>query len=462
MLAATTNRMSEMAEDKSFLHKRILIVGLGTTGLSCARFLSAQGAEIAVTDSRTRPPSLETLRAELPDIAVFVGGFDAEAFARADCLVISPGVSLREPLVVEARARGVEILGDVEIFAHYVQAPVIAITGSNGKSTVTTLVAEMARESGVTTAMGGNIGTPVLDLLAEQPDLFVLELSSFQLETTTSLEPAAAVILNISEDHMDRYPSLGDYTAAKVRIYHGGGALVVNRDDARVRATLAVVQHGRAVLRFGLDHPAADDFGLCEHQGETWLCQGEDCLLPERELRIKGRHNTANALAALALGQLVGLERSAMLNVLRHFPGLPHRCQWVRERQDVIWYNDSKATNVGAALAAITGVPAEKLVLILGGQGKGQDFTPLRDAVAQHCRAVVLLGEDADCLQQVLTDTVPLITVNSMIEAVSEAANQAQANDAVLLSPACASFDMFHDYVQRGEHFIQAVEALTA
>ena len=451
-----------MAEDKSFIQKRILIVGLGTTGLSCARFLNAQGAEIAVTDSRAAPPSLETLRDELPDIAVFVGGFDAEAFARADCLVVSPGISLREPLIVEARARGVEILGDIEIFAHYAKAPVIAITGSNGKSTVTSLVAEMARESGLTTAMGGNIGTPALDLLAEQPELFVLELSSFQLETTISLEPAAAVILNISEDHMDRYSSLSDYTAAKVRIYHGGGGLVVNRDDARVRSTLAMVQHGRPILRFGLDQPAADDFGLCEHEGETWLCRGENALLPERQLRIKGRHNTANALAALALGQLVGLDLSAMLRVLQRFPGLPHRCQWVRERAGVIWYNDSKATNVGATLAAINGIPARKLVLIVGGQGKGQDFIPLRNAVTEHCRAVVLMGEDATRLQTVLADTVPLITVSSMNEAVTEAAKLAQADDAVLLSPACASFDMFNDYVQRGEQYILAVEAMPA
>ncbi len=451
-----------MAENKSFLQKRILIVGLGATGLSCARFLNAQGAEIAVTDSRTTPPGLETLRNELPDIAVFVGGFDAEAFMRADCLVVSPGVSLREPLIVEARARGVEILGDVEIFAHYARAPVVAITGSNGKSTVTALLTDMAREAGLKTAMGGNIGTPVLDLLTEQPDLYVLELSSFQLETTSSLEPAAAVILNISEDHMDRYSSLSDYTAAKVRIYHGGGALVINRDDARVRSTLAMVQLGRPVVRFGLDQPANDDFGLCQHEGETWLCQGETRLLPEQALRIKGRHNTANALAALALGKVMGLDRAAMLKVLQRFSGLPHRCQWVRERRDVIWYNDSKATNVGATLAAIKGIPANKLVLIAGGQGKAQDFTPLRDAVAANCRAVVLLGEDAGQLQQALTGTVPLLMVNSLNEAVTEAANLAQADDAVLLSPACASFDMFKSYMARGESYIQAVEALPA
>jgi UDP-N-acetylmuramoylalanine--D-glutamate ligase len=462
MLAAMTYWTSEMTEDRSFLNKRILIVGLGTTGLSCARFLTAQGAEIAVTDSRTNPPSLETLRSELPDVAVFVGGFDPEAFARADCLVVSPGISLREPLIIEARASGVEILGDIEIFAHFVRAPVIAITGSNGKSTVTTLVTEMARESGLKTAMGGNIGTPALDLLPMQPDLYVLELSSFQLETTSSLEPAAAVILNISEDHMDRYSSLSDYTAAKVRIYHGGGALVVNRDDALVRATLAMVQQGRPVVRFGLEEPAADDLGLCEHDGEVWLCRGTERLLRERELKIKGRHNTANALAALALGHVVGLSQAAMLTALQRFAGLPHRCQWVRERQEVVWYNDSKATNVGAALAAIEGIPARKLVLIAGGQGKGQDFIPLREAVSRHCRAVVLLGEDAPRLQQALADTVPLIHVATLGEAVREASNLAQPGDAVLLSPACASFDMFKDYADRGARFISVVEALAA
>ena len=451
-----------MAEDKSFLDKRILIVGLGTTGLSVARFLMAQGAEIAITDSREKPPGLDQLQAGLPDVAVFVGGFDPQAFARAECLVVSPGVSLRDPLIVEARARGVEILGDVEIFARFVAAPVIAITGSNGKSTVTTLVAEMARHSGVKTAMGGNIGTPVLDLLPEQPELYVLELSSFQLETTTSLEPAAATILNISEDHMDRYTSLSDYVAAKSRIYHGNGTLVVNQDDPQVRATLALVHHGRTVLRFGLGEPAGKDFGLCEADGETWLCRGRERLIAERELKIRGRHNTANALAALALGTAVGLDPAAMLEVVRAFPGLPHRTQWVTERNGVSWYNDSKATNVGAALAAIEGIPAQKIVLIAGGQGKGQDFSDLRDAVAWHCRAVILLGEDADRLAVALGDSVALVKVGNMQEAVARAAELARPGDAVLLSPACASFDQFTGYAERGEKFIQAVEALGA
>jgi UDP-N-acetylmuramoylalanine--D-glutamate ligase len=464
MLAAITQRMNVMAEDKSFLDKRILIIGLGATGLSCARFLASQGAEIAVTDSRVSPPALAQLQAELPDVAVFVGGFAPEAVKRAECLVVSPGVSLRDPLIVEARARGVEILGDVEIFARFVEAPVIAITGSNGKSTVTTLVAEMARQARVRTALGGNIGTPVLDLLRqelkEQPELYVLELSSFQLETTTSLEAVAATILNISEDHMDRYTSLSDYVAAKTRIYHGNGTLVVNQDDPQVRATLALVQRGRSVLRFSLTEPQDNDFGLCEADDETWLCRGRERLLPERELKIKGRHNTANALAALALGTAVGLALPAMLHVLRDFTGLPHRTQWVAERDGVVWYNDSKATNVGAALAAIEGIPAQKIVLIAGGQGKGQDFSPLRNAVEWHCRAVILLGEDAETLALVLAGTVELIRVQDLPEAVGRAADLALPGDAVLLSPACASFDQFTGYADRGEKFIQAVEAL--
>lgn len=462
MIAVMAQNMSLMAEDKSFLNKRILIVGLGATGLSCARFLTSQGAEIAVTDSRLSPPGLEHLQAELPDIAVFVGGFEPAAFSRADCLVISPGVSLREPLITEARARGVEILGDIEIFARFAEAPVIAITGSNGKSTVTALVAEMARECGVKTAMGGNIGTPVLDLLAEDPELYVLELSSFQLETTASLEAAAATILNISEDHLDRYSSLNDYVAAKIRIYHGNGTLVVNQDDPQVRATLAVVQSNRSIVRFGFAQPAEGDFGLCEAASGPWLCRGTEHLLAEQDIKIKGRHNSANALAALALGEAVGLNMSIMLKVLQRFPGLPHRCQWVAERKDVTWYNDSKATNVGASLAAIDGIPARKLVLIAGGQSKGQDFTPLHEAVEQHCRAVILLGEDAELIEQALINSVPLIKVANLTEAVAEADAQALKGDAVLLSPACASFDMFNSYVERGEKFILAVEALPA
>ncbi len=461
-----------MTEENTILDRlraqRVLIVGLGATGLSCARFLVAQGVEVVVTDNRVNPPGLEVLSRELSGTTVFVGGFEADAFERADVLLLSPGVSLREPLVAEARARGAEILGDVELFARLVRAPVIAITGSNGKSTVTTLVGEMARAAGRHVALGGNIGVPVLDLLDQsddQPahDLYVLELSSFQLETTHSLETVAATILNISEDHMDRYTSLADYVAAKARVFHGSDALIVNRDDARVTATLDMLRCGRRLIHFGLQPAAEGDFGLCDKRGEEWLCLGHEALMPVARLRLRGRHNLANALAALALGQAAGLPMTAMLGTLQHFGGLPHRCQWLGEYQGVNWYNDSKATNVGAALAAINGVEAEHIVLIAGGQGKGQDFTPLAGPLAQRARAVVLLGEDGGvieaALQRVLGADAPnLCHVQDMSEAVTCAARIARPGDAVLLSPACASFDMFSGFEQRGEVFMEQVE----
>lgn len=462
MLATKKNMANESNILDSLRRQRVLIVGLGATGLSCARFLAAQGVEVAITDSRANPPGLDVLQKELPDTAVFVGGFETSAFERADVLLLSPGVSLREPLVAEARARGAEVLGDVELFARLVNVPVIAITGSNGKSTVTTLVGAMARAAGRKVAVGGNIGTPVLDLLDEAHDLYVLELSSFQLETTRSLEAVAATILNISEDHMDRYASLADYTAAKARIFHGSGVLIVNRDDARVTATLEMLAGGRRLIHFGLQVPVAGDFGICQNKGEDWLClgheMGAEALLAVAKLRIRGRHNLANALAALALGQAAGLPMAAMLEVLRDFAGLAHRCQWLGEYRGVNWYNDSKATNVGAAIAAIRGVEAEKIVLIAGGQGKGQDFTPLAEPLRQRVRAVVLLGEDAELIETIVPESLSVCHAQSMAEAVKLAAQVAQAGDAVLLSPACASLDMFRGFEQRGEAFMQQVE----
>ncbi len=442
--------------------RRVLVVGLGKSGLSAARYLAARGAEVSVTDTRPAPPGLETLRAELPAVPVHAGGFDADAFARAETLVVSPGVSVQEPLIAEARARGAEVLGDIELFARENTAPVVAITGSNGKSTVTTLVARMAERSGLVTGLGGNIGTPALELLAGEPkELQVLELSSFQLETTDSLRPVAAALLNLSADHLDRYAGLADYTAAKIRIYHGAETLVVNRDDPRVLATLDAVTHGQAVIRFGLGEPEDNGFGLREVGGEPWLCRGPENLLPAAELKIPGRHNLANALAALALGYAAGLKLPAMLAALREFPGLPHRTQWVAERAGVTFVNDSKATNVGAALAAIEGLPAARIVLIAGGQGKGQDFSPLREAVRRRCRAVLLIGEDAPKLAAALDGATVIETLPDLEAAVRRGAELAEAGDAVLLSPACASFDQFAGFAERGERFAAAVEGLS-
>ncbi|MDH5571867.1 MAG: UDP-N-acetylmuramoyl-L-alanine--D-glutamate ligase [Gammaproteobacteria bacterium] len=445
----------------SWLGKRILVVGLGKTGLSCARFLALHNLDVAVTDTRMQPPGLDVLESEYPDVAAFVGGFDVQAFEHADILLVSPGVSLREPLIAEARARGVEILGDIELFARLVQVPVVAITGSNGKSTVTTLVGEMAQYAGRQVAVCGNIGTPVLDLFDDKYDLYVLELSSFQLETTDSLHACAATILNISEDHMDRYSSLADYSAAKAKIFHGDGTLVVNKDDPRAFATLEMISAGRKVIYFGLSEPESEnDFGIKKENGQAFICLGQNILLPVSELRIKGLHNQSNALASLALGYVAGLPMSAMLEALRLFTGLPHRCQWLGTYQGVDWYNDSKGTNVGATVAAINGVEADKIVLIAGGQGKGQDFTPLQDAVTNKVRTVVLLGQDAPLIEKALANTVPVVYAKDMEEAVALAAEQAKSGDAVLLSPACASFDMFTGYDQRGDVFAMWVGKL--
>jgi UDP-N-acetylmuramoylalanine--D-glutamate ligase len=437
---------------------RTLVVGLGVTGLSCARFLAKQGVEVAVTDSRENPPGLEEIRRQLPDVALFVGGFDTDVFARAERLVVSPGVSLQEPLLLEARRRGIEIIGDIELFARSVQAPVIAITGSNGKSTVTTLVGEMARQAGCDVRIGGNLGTPALDLIeAIEPDLYVLELSSFQLETVSNLHCLAATVLNLSPDHLDRYASLNDYAAAKQNIYAGAAVQVINRDDT---AAAALATTGGDVVSFGLDAPEGQNFGVVHTPAGDWIVRNDERWLPVEQLRLPGRHNLANALAALALGAVAGFDRQAMLQVLRDFRGLPHRTQWVAEHRGVGWYNDSKATNIGATLAAVRGVDGP-LVLIAGGQGKGADFSQLAEGLAGRVKAVVLIGEAAEEIEHALAGKVSTLRAGSLKDAVRQAAQLAQAGDKVLLSPACASFDMFENYQQRGELFIQAVQELT-
>ncbi len=440
--------------------KRILIVGLGKTGLSCARFLSAFNQDVAVTDSRAEPPYLESLQKEFPDLAVFVGGFDEMAFRRADIILVSPGISLREPLIAEARARGAQIIGDVELFSWFVEVPVIAVTGSNGKSTVTTLVGQMLNKAGIRVGVGGNIGIPALDLLQQDNQIYVLELSSFQLETTESLNALAAVLLNISEDHMDRYDSLADYAAAKGKVFYGNGVLVINADDERVMATARLVGSGRKQICFSLAMPQQHGYGICVKEKQRWLCKGEQLLLPVSELKVTGDHNVANVLAALALGEAAGLSMPVMLESAREFTGLPHRCQWILEQDAVTWINDSKATNVGAAIAAIQGIPGKKLILIMGGQGKGQDFSSLQQAVADRARTIILLGEDAELIEKAIAAVSTVEHADSMQEAVIKAKQAAQPGDTVLLSPACASFDMFNGFEHRGEVFIESVRSL--
>lgn len=436
---------------------RILVIGLGMTGLSCARFLVKQGYEVAVTDTRELPPALDELHTSLPNVAVFLGEFDEMAFQNADCLVVSPGVSVKHPLIAEARARAVPIVGDIEIFAMFVTAPVIAITGSNGKSTVTTLVGEMARQAGCKVKVGGNIGTPALDLLGDEAELYVLELSSFQLETTSTLMTKAAVILNISEDHMDRYDNMQEYVHAKARVYKDCDVVIVNADDPNVMALAKGLAASRNIVHFSLRAPKENDFGVLPINTQTWLALGKTPLIATTELKISGQHNIANALAALALGKAVDLNMNAMLEALKAFPGLEHRTQWLAEYRGVQWFNDSKATNIGASIAAIQGLTANKVVLIAGGQGKGQDFSMLREAVADRARCLILLGEDADKLETSLQGIVPIYQATDMRDAVQQANEYAQPGDAVLLSPACASFDMFNGFAHRGEVFTQCV-----
>jgi UDP-N-acetylmuramoylalanine--D-glutamate ligase len=441
-------------------HFRI-VVGLGKSGMSLVRFLANRGVSFAVADTREHPPELETLRRDYPQVEVRCGELDVEFLCRADELYVSPGLALATPALQQAAMRGVKLSGDIELFARNAKAPIVAISGSNAKSTVTTLVGEMAAAAGKRVAVGGNLGTPALDLLGDEVDLYVMELSSFQLETTDQLGAEVATVLNISEDHMDRYSGLPAYHLAKHRIFRGARQVVVNRQDALTRP---LIGEGVPCWTFGLNKPDRNGFGLREENGEKYLAFQFDNLMPVRELKIRGGHNQANALAALALGHAVGLPFDAMLASLKTFAGLVHRCQWLRELNGVNYYDDSKATNVGAALAAIEGLGADidgKLVLIAGGDGKGADFTPLKAPVAAHCRAVVLLGRDADLLAATFGDSVPLVRVTTLEEAVQRAAEIAQRGDAVLLSPACASLDMFKNFEERGQLFALAVGDLS-
>jgi UDP-N-acetylmuramoylalanine--D-glutamate ligase len=437
-----------------------IVVGLGKSGMSLVRFLAQQGVRFAVADTRANPPELETLKRDYPQVEVRCGELDVNFLCRASELYVSPGLAVATPALAEAAARGVKLSGDIDLFARHAKAPIVAITGSNAKSTVTTLVGEMVVAAGKRVAVGGNLGTPALDLLADDVELYVLELSSFQLETTDQLNAEVATCLNISEDHMDRYSGLPAYHLAKHRIFRGARQVVINRDDALSRPLIA---DQVTCWEFGLGKPDLKRFGLLEENGEKSLAFRFETLLPVSELKIRGAHNQSNALAALALGQAVGLPMETMLATLRQFTGLPHRCQWVGERAGVNYYDDSKATNVGAALAAIEGLGADiagKLVLIAGGDGKGADFSALKTPVARFCRAVVLLGRDAELLAEALGDAAPLVRVKTLEEAVQRCSELAEAGDAVLLSPACASLDMFKNFEERGRLFAQAVGGL--
>ena len=440
-----------------------VVVGLGKTGASCLRYLAKRGVRVSATDSRTAPPGLAELGDLARNIDIRLGGFDLSLLDGASLVLMSPGVSLDEPIAITARARGIDVLGDVELFARDVRSrathtPVIGITGTNGKSTVTTLVARMAAAAGRRVLAGGNLGEPALDLLEEPtPDLYVLELSSFQLETTRSLTLQAAVVLNVTADHLDRYATVADYAGAKARIYVRAKTLVLNADDPWVMA----MRKGEVAQRMTFSIERADtDYLLLRSGKQTFLARKGVALLDASRLKITGMHNAANALAALALGEAVGLPMPAMLEALESFPGLSHRSAWVADIDGVRYIDDSKGTNVGATLAAVAGMPGP-LVVIAGGEGKGQDFTPLAAAFRGKVRETILIGKDAAAIAAALQGVCKTSDASSMEQAVARARRTAAPGDSVLLSPACASFDMFRDYGHRGDVFAAAVRALS-
>ncbi|HEU0234232.1 MAG TPA: UDP-N-acetylmuramoyl-L-alanine--D-glutamate ligase [Gallionella sp.] len=482
--------------------KSVLVLGLGETGLSMLRWLSAQGARLRAADSRSEPPGLAEAGQHVAAGQIFCGAFGDALFDGIDLIAISPGVPLRDPVVAKAVARGIPVAGDIELFAQQLaisglrpKTKVLAITGANGKTTVTSMVEHLCKAAGKDAVAAGNISPAVLDVVlargANQPEVWVLELSSFQLETTATLNADAATVLNISEDHLDRYAGINEYAAAKARIFAGCGVQILNRDDAR---SMGMARAGSWIITFGLNLPdGANDFGVERAGNEIWLvqgggrdtllaqpagcgsgrptanpapecsalpCQGCQRLLKVSELQIAGLHNVANTLAALALCYAIGLPMPVLLEALRSFRGLPHRVERVAEIDGVVYYDDSKGTNVGATVAALEGL-GRKVVLIAGGEGKGQDFAPLKPAVMQHARAVVLIGRDAPLIASALEGCgVPLLHTKNMNDAVRQAAQLAQSGDAVLLSPACASFDMFRNYAHRAEIFVEAVHEL--
>jgi len=428
-----------------------LVVGLGLTGYSSARFLLRHGYRCRVQDTRDLPPYLARLREEFEAVEFLGGALHGDIAEWADVLVVSPGVSVREPAIRAAAAAGKTVLGDIELFAQLVDAPVAAITGSNGKSTVTTLVGEMIRRDRRPVAVGGNLGTPALDLLEQGAEYYVLELSSYQLETTSSLRPRVAALLNVSEDHLDRYPSFSDYVDAKRRIFNNAEICVTNLDDE-------LTHHDARDVRFSLDPRSSAEFRLLD-DGALWLAHDDEPWLPVDRLGISGRHNWANALAAMAIAHRLEISREAIVGALQDFRGIAHRSQWVAEIDGVEWINDSKATNVGAALASIEGRD-RPVILIAGGQSKGADMSVMFDILQQKVKRVLLLGEDAERLQQAWQGATEIERVDSMRSAVRRASRVAERGDCVLLAPACASFDMYPKFEARGDDFVACVREL--
>ncbi len=436
----------------------IIIVGIGETGFSCVEYFIKKQKQITVVDTRQCPPRLAEFKKLYPRIPIYTGVLPKAAFAHASMVVLSPGIAKDDPQLRQVLSADAEVVGDIELFAREAVASIVAITGSNGKSTVTTLLGEMAKAAKINVKVGGNLGTPALSLLSPDAQLYILELSSFQLETTYSLKSDVATILNVVPDHMDRYDSVAAYQAAKERIFIGAKNLVVNRDD---EGLLPSIPTDLPRIYFNLGTPAPGHYGIVDNT----LMRGSEKLLDCAELKILGLHNRANALAALALGESIGLPLAAMLKTLRGFPGLAHRCEWISSQGNIQWINDSKATNVGAAVCALQGLKTAiegKWVLLAGGVAKNADFSPLKSIVKDTCRAVVLFGEASEELNSLLYNELPCFKVVTVQEAIQKAVQCARPGDGVLLSPACASFDQFPDFRARGEAFRSAVQQLPA
>ncbi len=438
-----------------------LIIGLGKSGVSVADFCASRNIPFAINDTRAEPPGLADIKKKYPNAVMQLGGLSQELLDAAEEIIISPGLSIKEPLIAEQIAKGKRVVGDVEVFLRYCKAPICAITGANAKSTVTSLVYEMAKCAGLNAKIGGNIGVPVLQLLeGTDPELYVLELSSFQLETTFSLQAKAATILNISSDHMDRYETLAEYISAKQKVYQHCQTAVFNRGDENTYVQVAKPQNE---LSFGLDWSPTNMYGLLSEGDKTYLARGREPLMNVKELPVSGLHYCENALAALALGEACELPITAMLEALRTFKGLPHRCQLVKATKGVQWFNDSKGTNEGAAKAAIDSIGktiAGKVLLIAGGIGKGADFETLKTPVKNYVSHAILLGEASNQLANVFNGLTEIHQVISLKDAVILAHQLSQSGDAVLLSPACASFDMFQNFEKRGEAFVDAVQEI--
>lgn len=434
---------------------KVVVVGLGITGLSVAYFLRRLGLQFAIVDSRQKPPFNDELLAEMPDVAVFTGGFDQSVFDVASHIIVSPGVSMQEPIIQEALGRGIRSLSDIDLFACAVSEPVVAITGSNGKSTVTTLLGDMAKAAGKKVAVGGNLGAPALQLLGDAAELYILELSSFQLERTSQLNAVAATVLNISADHLDRYANIDDYVKEKNKIYAGNGVMVVNND---CRYACTRLQDNREIVTFAAQENA--DFSVLDTPEGRSLAANGRTIFPVDELLISGLHNQENALAALALGAVIGLPEAAMCTALRIYKGLKHRMQFVARIDDVSWVNDSKATNVGACVAALQSFKDASVVLIAGGDAKAADMSDLVSLLKTKVKALLLIGKDSQLIKQAVNDCIPVLDVRTLKKAVKEAQKIAQAGDTVLLSPACASMDQFANYKERGGMFVSEVKAL--